>query len=193
MCATCLCHLKCIYSASCMQSGYETFMETWCSNSGSWCECQCHDHAGLLSCQAQMHQPWQGCSGLTGPALQAWVIVVRMMEDEDGEVCSCILLLCIKSVEPFSKEPQAFGRQPQAVGRQPQPIGRQPQPIGRQPQQNTGQLVLCQGQLCGNSSIANLNIAYSMRQLFCKIRAELTNKYRSIADKHQHSEFMMFC
>ncbi len=83
-----------------------------------------------------MHQPWKGSSRLTGPALQAWVIVVRMMEDEDGEVSSRILLLCIKSVEPFSKEPQAFGRQPQ-------PISRQPQPIGRQPQQNTDQLVLC--------------------------------------------------
>ncbi|DBB01023.1 TPA: hypothetical protein ACH3X1_000923 [Trebouxia sp. C0004] len=42
--------------------------------------------SGLLGCQAQMHQPWQGSSRLTAPALQAWIIVVRMMEDEDGEV-----------------------------------------------------------------------------------------------------------
>ncbi|KAL0046958.1 hypothetical protein WJX82_002976, partial [Trebouxia sp. C0006] len=42
--------------------------------------------SGLLSCQAQMRQPWQGSSRLTAPALQAWIIVVRMMEDEDGEV-----------------------------------------------------------------------------------------------------------
>ena len=33
-----------------------------------------------------MHQPWQGSSRLTAPALQAWVIVVRMMEDQDGDV-----------------------------------------------------------------------------------------------------------
>ncbi|KAL0033537.1 hypothetical protein WJX79_002523 [Trebouxia sp. C0005] len=42
--------------------------------------------SGLLSCQAHMHQPWQGSSRLTVPALQAWVIVVTMMEDEDSEV-----------------------------------------------------------------------------------------------------------
>ena len=179
-------HLRCICSASCVQSVCETLLVTCGSNGSSCCDCQCHDHAGLLSCQAQMHQPWQGSSQLTAPALQAWVIVVRMMEDEDGEVSNHILLLCIKSVEPFS-------RQPQAIGRQPQTICRQPKPIGRRPLQNTGQLVLCQGQLCSNSSIANLKEAYSMPQLFCMMRAKVANNYRSVADKHQDHEFMMFC
>ena len=39
-----------------------------------------------------MHQPWQSGSWLTASALQAWVIVVRMMEDEDGEVSSQLLV-----------------------------------------------------------------------------------------------------
>jgi len=39
-----------------------------------------------------MHQPWQGSSRLTAAALQAWIIVVRMMEDEDGEVSSHVLV-----------------------------------------------------------------------------------------------------
>ena len=55
-------------------------------------DCHCDDHAGLLSCQAQMHHPWQGGSWLTASALQAWVIVVRMMEDEDGKVSSHLLV-----------------------------------------------------------------------------------------------------
>lgn len=33
-----------------------------------------------------MHQPWQGSSRLTAPALQAWVTAVRMMEDQVGDV-----------------------------------------------------------------------------------------------------------
>ena len=42
--------------------------------------------AGLLSCQARIEKPWQGRCGLTAPAVQAWVIVINMMEDEDSEV-----------------------------------------------------------------------------------------------------------
>ena len=48
-----------------------------------------------------MRQPWQGSSRLTAPALQAWIIVVGMMEDEDGEVSSHILLLCVKVHSAF--------------------------------------------------------------------------------------------
>ncbi len=92
----------------------------------SWFDCQSHDHAGLLSCQARMHQPWQGSPGLTGPALQAWITVVDVMEDEDGEVSGRILLLCSKSVEPCSRQPQPIGRQPQAIGRQPHSNGSWP-------------------------------------------------------------------
>ena len=134
MCASCVHHV-------CIMCVYDIFLKTCCSNGNGWCDGQCNDHAGLLSCQAHMHQPWQGSSRLTVPALQAWVIVVTMMEDEDSEVSSHVFLLCVKSVEPCSRQPQA---------------------IGRQPQQNAGQLVLHQAQLYSNSSKANLKEAYGL-------------------------------
>ena len=42
--------------------------------------------AGLLSCQEGSDEPWQGSCRLTAPAIQGWMTVINMMEDEDSEV-----------------------------------------------------------------------------------------------------------
>lgn len=46
---------------------------------------------GLLESQAGA-DGWQEGSPLTAPALQAWLLVIQLMEDEDDEVhvtCAC--------------------------------------------------------------------------------------------------------
>lgn len=48
-------------------------------------------HAGLLESQAGA-DGWLEGSPLTAPALQAWLLVIQLMEDEDDEVhasCAC--------------------------------------------------------------------------------------------------------
>ena len=41
--------------------------------------------AGLFCCQAGP-EGWQEGNALTASALQAWLIIIQMMEDEDDEV-----------------------------------------------------------------------------------------------------------
>lgn len=53
-------------------------------------------NTGLLQCQGRAATPWQGSCRMTNPAIQAWITVISMMEDEDSQVRCCLhFLACL--------------------------------------------------------------------------------------------------